>query len=54
MVPVIIQKGLTALILAAMGNKTEVAALLIESGANTDIQDKVHDIIHMVHGSVHV
>ena len=40
-ISVFIQRGLTALILAALYNKTEVAALLIESGANIDLQDKV-------------
>ena len=40
-ISVFIQDGDTALILAAMYNKTEVAALLIESGVNIDLQDKV-------------
>ena len=40
-ISVFIQNGDTALIIAAMFNKTEVAALLIESGANIDLQDKV-------------
>ena len=40
-ISVFIQRGDTALILAAMFNKTEVAALLIESGANIDLQEKV-------------
>ena len=40
-ISVFIQDRFTALILAAMYNKTEVAALLIESGANIDLQDKV-------------
>ena len=35
-ISVFIQDGKTALILAAMYNKTEVATLLIESGANID------------------
>ena len=43
---VFIQDGKTSLILAAMFNKTEVAALLIESGANSDLQDKVLYIIY--------
>ena len=40
-ISVFIQSGDTALTLAAMFNKIEVAALLIESGANIDLQDKV-------------
>ena len=40
-ISVFIQDGYTALILAAMWNKTGAAALLIESGANIDLQDKV-------------
>ena len=40
-ISVSIQSGNTALILAATLNKTEVAALLIESGANIHLQDKV-------------
>ena len=40
-ISVFIQNGDTALITAAMWNKTEVAALLIESGANSDLQHKV-------------
>ena len=38
---VFIQDGDTALIQAAMYNKTEVATLLIESAANSDLQDEV-------------
>ena len=45
-ISVFIQSGYTALILAAMYNKTEVAALLIESGANSDLQDEVLYIIY--------
>ena len=40
-ISVFIQDGHTALILAVMLNKTEVATLLIESAANSDLQDEV-------------
>ena len=37
----------SALILAARWGMTEVVSLLIEAGANTDLQDKVHVSVQM-------
>ena len=45
-ISIFIQYGKTALIIAAMFNKTEVAALLIESGANIDLQD--NKVLYMI------
>ena len=39
---VITQDGDSALMMAAQEGKTEVVSLLLEAGANTDLQDKVH------------
>ena len=39
--PVITQNGYTALMKAARWGKTKVVSLLLEAGANTDLQNKV-------------
>ena len=44
---VITQWGYSALMLAAEEGKTDVISLLLEGGANTDLQDKVHVGAHM-------
>ena len=41
---IISQYGVSALMYAAMEGHTEVVTQLLEAGANTDLQDKVHVI----------
>ena len=42
---VITQDGDSVLMMAIREGKTEVISLLLEAGANTDLQNKVHEII---------
>ena len=44
---VISQDGDSALMMAARESKTEVVSLLLEAGANTDLQNKVHVGVHV-------
>ena len=44
---VITQVGDAALMMAAREGRTEVVPLLLEAGANTDLQNKVHVSVHM-------
>ena len=44
---VISQDGDSALMMAARESKTEVISLLLEAGANTDLQNKVHVGVHV-------
>ena len=44
---VIIQDGEAALIMVVRKGRTEVVSLLLEAGANTDLQNKVHVSVHL-------
>ena len=44
---VITQYGDSALMMAAKEGRNEVVSLLLEAGANTDLQNKVHISVHM-------
>ena len=44
---VIAQYGDSVLMLAAQEGRTEVVSLLLEAGANTDLQNKVHVTVHV-------
>ena len=42
---VITQYGYSALMMAAREGRTKVVSLLLEAGANTDLQNKVHNSV---------
>ena len=44
---VITQNGDSTLMIAARKGRTEVVSLLLEAGAKTDLQNKVHISVHM-------
>ena len=44
---VITQDGESALMMAVSEGKTKVVSLLLEAGANTDLQNKVHVSVHV-------
>ena len=44
---VIPQYGDTVLMMAVREGRTEVVPLLLEAGANTDLQNKVHVSVHV-------